>query len=177
MRLVISFNLTYRSYLKDVRFSSYVRFCLYSPNHPWGTPNCPALEPHTSTPLGPSPIKLSQRAAQIRGPFFSSSSRLGVAAPALFVWPFWCPSSRLKRCSTFCVIASFLFLSAEGASSLTFAMSLLLCLASSALAGSHDQYKMAAAMAAVRESLSTLELAIFHSGSFLLVLNRLCFYP
>ena len=45
MRLVISFNLTYHTWFKYLRFSSYERFRDYCPNHPWGTPSCPAFSP------------------------------------------------------------------------------------------------------------------------------------
>ena len=149
MRLVISFNLTYHTWFKYLRFSSYERFRDYCPNHPWGTPSCPAFQPHTSTPLWSSPLKLNQRAARIRGPFLSSSCPLGDSAPALFVWPFWCQSSQLKRCSSFYLLVSFSFTPAEGASSMTLAISLLLCLVPSASLWSQGQSNMAAAMAAV----------------------------
>ena len=61
----------------------YKGFCISNPNHPWGTLNAPAFYPYTSTPLGQAPTKLSQSPAQIRRPFWASSSRLGVSAPAL----------------------------------------------------------------------------------------------
>ena len=56
----------------------------YNPNHPWGTPICPAFSPHTSTPLPSCLTKLNQRAAQIWGYFWVISSRLGDPAPAPF---------------------------------------------------------------------------------------------
>ena len=55
------------------------------PSYPRGTPNSPAFSPHTSTPLPPGQVKLSQRAAHFRGPFAPISSRLADTAPAL-IW-------------------------------------------------------------------------------------------
>ena len=59
-----------------------VDFVLITPITPGAPLDSPAFLPHTSTPLSHSCPKLNQRAAQIRGPFWASSSRLGVSAPA-----------------------------------------------------------------------------------------------
>ena len=82
MRLVISFPTTYRTLNYVKGFSSYSRFFAITPITPGAPLSDPALEPHTSTPTPASPQKLNQRAAQIRGHFRASSSRLGDSAPA-----------------------------------------------------------------------------------------------
>ena len=57
------------------------------PYHPQGLPPSLRVVPQTSTPLPPGQLKLNQRAAQIRGPFCSSRSRLGATAPAHSGYP------------------------------------------------------------------------------------------
>ena len=104
----------YRSSLCDQPFGSYEGFCINSPNYPWGSPKSPAFGPHSATPLPSGPIKLNQRAAHFRGPFWAISSRLAVPAPALFPAAFWL-LLRLGRCSSFCLAFSFLYPSVGGA--------------------------------------------------------------
>ena len=108
----MSFRLIYGSSLCDVRFRSYEGFCQTAPGQPRGYPYFLGALPLTSTPLGQAPIKLNQSPAQIRCPFWASSSRLGVSAPALLAF-----EPLLQRCSFFSLWFSLSFSGADGASS------------------------------------------------------------
>ena len=76
-----------------------------------GYPQRLSLCPHTSTPLGQAPINLNKSPAQIWCPFWASSSRLGVSAPALSALL----SFGSRDALLFSLDFSFLYLGADGA--------------------------------------------------------------